>query len=79
MPRQEVAALQRLLHILGPRLRPVAGTRRSSQASLRFVAGEGRGEPIGYYVCIRDPAPLHSRGLLALVAVCSRVTQRELL
>ncbi|XP_063592562.1 uncharacterized protein LOC134769754 [Penaeus indicus] len=39
------------------------GTRRSSQASLRLVAGEGRGEPIGYYVCIRDPASVHSRGL----------------
>ncbi|XP_047489985.1 uncharacterized protein LOC125039769 isoform X7 [Penaeus chinensis] len=38
------------------------GTRRSSQASLRLVAGEGRGEPIGYYVCIRDPASVHSRG-----------------
>ncbi|XP_042883711.1 uncharacterized protein LOC122260480 isoform X6 [Penaeus japonicus] len=37
------------------------GTRRSSQASLRLVAGEGRGEPIGYYVCIRDPASVHSR------------------
>nr|XP_053647449.1 histone H3.v1-like isoform X5 [Cherax quadricarinatus] len=41
-------------------LRP--GTRRSSQASLRLVVGEGRGEPIGYYVCIRDPASVHSRG-----------------
>ncbi|XP_071543838.1 uncharacterized protein [Panulirus ornatus] len=41
-------------------LRP--GTRRSSQASLRMVVGEGRGEPIGYYVCIRDPASVHSRG-----------------
>ncbi|KAK8400572.1 hypothetical protein O3P69_003326 [Scylla paramamosain] len=38
------------------------GTRRSSQASLRLVVGEGRGEPIGYYVCIRDPATVHSRG-----------------
>ncbi|XP_045613025.1 uncharacterized protein [Procambarus clarkii] len=37
------------------------GTRRSSQASLRLVVGEGRGEPIGYYVCIRDPASVHSR------------------
>nr|XP_053647448.1 uncharacterized protein LOC128698978 isoform X4 [Cherax quadricarinatus] len=40
----------------------VSGTRRSSQASLRLVVGEGRGEPIGYYVCIRDPASVHSRG-----------------
>ncbi|KAK7081709.1 hypothetical protein SK128_017610 [Halocaridina rubra] len=38
------------------------GTRRSSQASLRLVAGEGRGEPIGYYVCIREPVSVHSRG-----------------
>lgn len=37
------------------------GTRRSSQASLRLVAGDGRGEPIGYYVCIRDPVSVHSR------------------
>ncbi|XP_066963007.1 uncharacterized protein [Macrobrachium rosenbergii] len=40
---------------------PRPGTRRSSQASLRLVAGDGRGEPIGYYVCIRDPVSVHSR------------------
>ncbi|XP_068203132.1 uncharacterized protein [Palaemon carinicauda] len=41
---------------------PRPGTRRSSQASLRLVAGDSRGEPIGYYVCIRDPVSVHSRG-----------------
>ncbi|XP_068203137.1 uncharacterized protein [Palaemon carinicauda] len=40
---------------------PRPGTRRSSQASLRLVAGDSRGEPIGYYVCIRDPVSVHSR------------------